>query len=107
MKRRSIIHRHAHLRSGAGTHKTPRRQDVIANEDWVAVNYERENEMLMTLKEFRAEHGIESGTDMQEALTDWVTDSVVPAMCKDGCEVEPDGICEHGCPSILVAVGVV
>jgi hypothetical protein len=63
--------------------------------------------MLMTLKEFRAEHGITSGTEMQDALAEWTTDSVVPAMCKEGCEVEPDGACEHGCPSILVAVGMI
>jgi hypothetical protein len=34
-------------------------------------------------------------------------DSVVPACCTEGCEVEPDGYCEHGCPSILLALGVI
>ena len=33
-------------------------------------------------------------------------DSVVPACCDEGCEVEPDGRCEHGCPSVLIALGV-
>lgn len=30
---------------------------------------------------------------------------VVPAV--DGCKVEPDGYCEHGWPSALVAAGVI
>lgn len=34
-------------------------------------------------------------------------DSVVPACCEDGCEVEPDGTCHHGHPSILLAIGVI
>lgn len=34
-------------------------------------------------------------------------DSVVPACCSEGCEVEPDGRCEHGCPSALLAFGII
>lgn len=34
-------------------------------------------------------------------------DSVVPACCDEGCEVEPDGRCEHGCPAVTVALGVI
>ncbi len=37
-------------------------------------------------------------------LTEVCDDSVVPAMCTEGCEVEPDGRCSHGCPSPLVAL---
>jgi hypothetical protein len=32
---------------------------------------------------------------------------VVPACCQHGCQVEPDGKCEHGCPSPLVALGYI
>ena len=35
------------------------------------------------------------------------SDSVVPACCDEGCQVEPDGRCEHGCPSVLLALGVI
>ena len=63
--------------------------------------------MRMTLKEFREEHGIESGTDMLNALDSWSVDAIVPALCHDGCEVEPDGECEHGNPSILIRMGVI
>lgn len=34
-------------------------------------------------------------------------DSIVPACCSQGCEVEPDGRCEHGCPSALIAAGFI
>ena len=35
---------------------------------------------------------------------DRLLDSVIPACCADGCEVEPDGHFEHGHPSILLAM---
>jgi hypothetical protein len=34
-------------------------------------------------------------------------DSVMPACCDEGCTVEPDGRCEHGCPSIALSLGVI
>jgi hypothetical protein len=34
-------------------------------------------------------------------------DGVVPACCSEGCEVEPDGVCEHGFPSVLIASGLI
>lgn len=34
-------------------------------------------------------------------------DSVVPACCDAGCEVEPDGTCPHGNPSIMLALGII
>ena len=34
-------------------------------------------------------------------------DSVVPACCVYGCQVEPDGTCEHGNPSILLHHGLI
>lgn len=33
-------------------------------------------------------------------------DSIVPACCEHGCEVEPDGTCSHGHPSILLKMGI-
>lgn len=96
IKRRNIVHRHARLRSGAGVHSDKREN-----------NWRKDIEMQMTLSEFKAEHGITSGTEMMDALEEWSSDSVVPALCQDGCEVEPDGQCEHGCPSILVRMGVI
>lgn len=42
-----------------------------------------------------------------EFLEECCADSVVPACCQHGCEVEPDGRCEHGCPSALIAAGMI
>lgn len=44
--------------------------------------------------------------EAMEHIAHLVMDSIVPACCDEGCEVEPDGQCEHGCPSILIALGL-
>lgn len=118
-KHRNIIHRHARLRSGAGVHKD-KRQDVMTAQElddaWTAADYARhgtpetfftpEDNMEMSLKEFREEHCIYDGTDMQDAVKGWQEDETAPAMCRNGCEVPHDGKCVHGCPSILLKLGV-
>ena len=30
-----------------------------------------------------------------------------PALCKEGCNTDPDGTCQHDCPSILLALGLI
>ena len=35
----------------------------------------------------------------------WMNDGVAEAT--DGCEVEPDGTCEHGHPSWLLRLGII
>jgi hypothetical protein len=47
-------------------------------------------------------HGLEF-----EDLNGLVLEGIVPACCEDGCEVEPDGTCPHGNPSILLALGMI
>ena len=82
-------------RKGSGPHKDNRKE-------------KKENmETAISLKEFREEHGIITGSDMMDALTDWSMDSIVPALCSEGCEVEPDGRCSHDQPSILLRMGMV
>ncbi|WP_419603160.1 hypothetical protein [Thiolapillus sp.] len=47
-------------------------------------------------------------TDFQEieaTLMEWDNDGICEAT--DGCLVEPDGTCEHGCPSWLVRLGFI
>ena len=44
-------------------------------------------------------------TPSDEQLAYWVFDSVCDAT--DGCMVEPDGVCEHGCPSWLRYLGLI
>lgn len=36
-----------------------------------------------------------------------IWDGECRACCSDGCMVEPDGCCHHGCPSILLALGMI
>jgi hypothetical protein len=45
--------------------------------------------------------------DVVDFLNEVCSDSVVPALCTEGCEVEPDGYCCHGCPSPLISLGII
>jgi hypothetical protein len=36
-----------------------------------------------------------------------IAEENAPALCDEGCAVEPDGTCPHGCPSILRAAGMI
>jgi hypothetical protein len=38
-------------------------------------------------------------------LEEWIFDGVAEAT--DGCTVEPDGVCPHGCPSWLIQMGLI
>lgn len=40
-----------------------------------------------------------------DTLEDWLLDGAAEAV--DGCPVEPDGHCPHGCPSWLLVLGLV
>lgn len=41
----------------------------------------------------------------EEQLEVWVFDGVAEAT--DGCQIEPDGTCEHGHPSWLIRLGLI
>ena len=61
--------------------------------------------MKVTLKEWLAQHEYSS---LDEALADYSEmDGTYPAICAENCHVEPDGHCEHGAPSLLVAAGLI
>ena len=65
----------------------------------------KEKSMKITLKEWLARHGYAS---LAEALADYKeVDDTYPAICSEECEVEPDGHCEHGAPSLLLAAGLI
>jgi len=40
-----------------------------------------------------------------EQLDEWLEDEGCEA--EDGCWVEPDGVCEHGCESWLIVLGMI
>ena len=62
------------------------------------------NKYEISLEETAELHGYD---DSDEMFTVAGMDSIVPACCSEGCEVEPDGTCEHGCESILLAMGLI
>lgn len=47
------------------------------------------------------------GLTLEELCEEASWDGIAPACCSEGCEVEPDGRCPHGCPSVLIAVGLI
>lgn len=63
------------------------------------------NTHRLKLREWLDDEGYETFSDAIESGV--LSDSVVPALCDEGCEVEPDGRCQHGCPSVLLACGII
>ena len=50
----------------------------------------------------------DEGCDALDILKDVMEDvRHCPAMCSEGCEVEMDGRCPHGFPSLALHLGVV
>lgn len=62
------------------------------------------NQYRIQVSELAEQYGY---SDVMEFLENECNDSVVPACCVNGCEVEPDGRCEHKCPSPLIALGII
>ncbi len=66
------------------------RETVVANE--------------MTIPDFLQQDGRSLEDIMRASL---FGDENTPALCENGCEVEADGRCPHGCRSILLAAGMI
>jgi hypothetical protein len=60
---------------------------------------ESNKEFTLSVSETLDMHGI----DILDAMVMAVDYGIAPACCTEGCEVEPDGHCEHGQPSVLIA----
>ena len=62
------------------------------------------NEARLSLKDWINREGL-----TQDSFWAWAetVDGTCPALCRHGCEVEPDGYCEHACPSVLLATGLI
>ena len=61
--------------------------------------------MQITLNEWLKQHAYPS---LEQALADYSElDDAYPAMCTEDCQVEPDGHCPHGAPSLLLAAGMI
>ena len=61
--------------------------------------------MQITLQEWLKQNGYSSA---EEALAEYSElDDTYPALCSEDCQVEPDGHCPHGAPSLLLAMGMI
>lgn len=68
---------------------------------------EKEAKEAQRIKERNASYymSIDASDYMDEPWR--LLDSVVDACCSQGCQVEPDGYCEHGHPSVLLDNGMI
>lgn len=57
----------------------------------------------LTVRELEEKEGM-SLQEMAEQAMMW---GIVPAVCRHHCDVEPDGQCEHGNPSVLIVAGLI
>ncbi len=65
------------------------------------------NEGLITLEAYEAGEKLMDQDAFVERVDEIMLDGVCPALCDECGDVEPDGACEHGCPSVLIALGVI
>lgn len=59
----------------------------------------------LTVEEVLANGGYEDTLELVEEIM--MDERHAPALCSAGCEVEPDGRCPHGYPSILIELGMI
>lgn len=70
----------------------------------VALGLTEKKPRALKVAEVLEEHGYST---LQEALEAWIDEASCPSMCSEGCEVEHDGECPHGHPSIIVKFGLI
>lgn len=60
----------------------------------------------VTLEQYQTKYpnAVECFPPDEEQLEDWVSDGICETPC--GCQIEPDGYCEHGNPSWLIILGL-
>ena len=66
----------------------------------------KQSPYLITAAEALANEGFTPDT-LEDFIRNALWESTSPACCTEGCIVEPDGACSHGCPSILIALEVI
>jgi hypothetical protein len=78
--------------------------NTASNRSSVISGRKFKNPDRISVVQLASDYGYDNTDDFIETEC---SDSVVPACCRNGCEVEPDGRCEHGCPSPLLALGYI
>ena len=72
------------------------------------VSIAKQNPYRIKVKQWREENGVETQEELLAACEEFMSEASGPAMCSEGCEgIEPDGTCEHGAPSLLLALGLI
>ena len=66
----------------------------------------KQNPHLITATEALENEGFTPDT-LEQFTRNAMWEATSPACCTEGCIVEPDGACSHGCPSILIALGLI
>lgn len=61
--------------------------------------------MQIPLKDWLAQNGYASAEEARAEFSE--LDDLYPAICTEDCQVEPDGHCPHGAPSLLLALGMI
>lgn len=64
------------------------------------------NEYKITKEEWYKRMGV-APEEIDDKLAELCVDGTTEALCTEGCIVEPDGYCPHGCPSLLVELELV
>jgi len=60
----------------------------------------------LTVAQWRQRYKVTDQDEFMDMLGEMVNEGMAEALCTEGCEVEPDGTCPHGNPSILLAYGI-
>ncbi len=63
-------------------------------------------DMRLSIKKTLELHGFKNETEFQKHVLR-EDPAEVPACCSEGCEVEFDGYCPHGRPSIMLVLGLI
>lgn len=64
------------------------------------------NEYKITKEEWYKRMGV-APEEIDDKLFELATDGTTEALCTEGCIVEPDGHCPHGCPSLLLELELI
>ena len=61
----------------------------------------------LSLEEWKHQEGIETEERLMERLESINHDGTCPPLCSTCDDVEPDETCQHGHPSVLLALGLI
>lgn len=63
--------------------------------------------MQISIEEWKKNEGIETEEQLMARLEEIVLKAICPVLCRECGDVEPDGHCLHGYPSVLLALNLI